>query len=246
MSKTKIFLSLVAVSLLLTGCKFPWQKASTPGPSGQEQPKGESVTEKIGSSLKEAFGLGRSMKCTYTAPEGGLTTILVKDKKVRIEGAQFGSGEGKSGGMINDGQWIYIWDNEKKEGMKYQVSALKTAAESQEEETSSLKNWADFGKWAEENEKKYSMQCSGAALADSQFVPPADVQFQDLTEMFLQIEKMKQQTQGVRDEGESTGSEEQSQIPSGLTQQLLESVRQGVAGASDTSEESPAEETPTE
>lgn len=245
MLKYKNLLLVVGVSLLLTGCKFPWQKAS-PETSGGQKPTGESVTEKIGSSLKDAFGLGKSMKCTYAAPGGAVTTIFVKDKKVRIEGAQFSTNQDLGGGMINDGEWIYIWDNTKKEGMKYQVSALKTITESQEsEEGFSLKDWANFGKWVADNEQKLAMKCSGAVLADSQFVPPADVKFQDLTEMFLQIEKMKK-TQGVEDESESTGSEEQSEAPSGMSRELLESVRQGVAGTSDTAEESPAEETPAE
>ncbi|MDP2874057.1 MAG: hypothetical protein Q8N84_02075 [bacterium] len=245
MSKAKTFLSLVGVALLLTGCKFPWQKASPEG-SGDQKPTGESVTEKIGSSLKDAFGLGKSMKCTYAAPGGAATTIFVKDKKVRIEGAQFSTNQDLGGGMINDGEWIYIWDNTKKEGMKYQVSALKTVAGDEKvEDGFSMKDWADFGKWVGDNEQKLAMKCDGALLADSQFVPPSDITFQDLTEMFLQIEKMKK-TQGVEDENESSGSEEQSGVPSGLSRELLESVRQGVAGAADTSEESPAEETPTE
>ncbi len=245
MSKTKVFLSLVVVALVLAGCKFPWQKAS-PETSGGQKQTGGSVAEKIGSSLKDAFGLGKSMKCTYTAPGGAVTTIFVKDKKVRIEGAQFSTATDMGGGMINDGEWIYIWNNTEKEGMKYQISALKTIAENQENgEEFTLKDWADFGKWVTENEKRYDMKCDGTVLADSQFVPPSDIKFQDLTEMFLQIEKMKK-TQGVEDENESSGSEEQSEAPSGLSQELLEGVRQGVAGAADTSEESPAEETPTE
>lgn len=174
------FSILIALSVLFSGCSCNLFRKPPQLPS--EEKKGE---EQKGFSLKDALTLGKSVQCTY-ATEAGKVTTWVKGNKVRVEGAGISSTEDKThkGGMINDGEWIYIWGEEDKKGVKYQISAIE-----QKEWEENIENLKDPGKWAAETEEKYKVDCQQVIVSDSQFVPPNDVEFQNLTEMF---EKMKE------------------------------------------------------
>lgn len=181
MSKKQIlttFSILISLSILLSGCSLFQRLFQRPAEEKKEE-------EQKGFSLKDALTLGKSVQCTYTTEAGEVTT-WVKGNKVRVEGLGMGATEKDThkGGMINDGEWIYIWGGEEKKGVKYQISALEQ--KEWEEDVEKLK---DPQKWATETEEKYKVNCHQVIVSDSQFVPPSDVEFQNLTEMF---EKMKE------------------------------------------------------
>ena len=180
MSKKQIittFSILISLSILLSGCSL-FQRLL-------KRPVEEKKEEQKGFSLKDALTLGKSVECTYTT-EAGQVTTWVKGNKVRVEGAGISTAEDKThkGGMINDGEWIYIWGEEDKKGVKYQISSLE-----QKEWEENVEKLKDPGKWATETEEKYKVNCQQTIVSDSKFNPPADIEFQNFTEMF---EKMKE------------------------------------------------------
>jgi hypothetical protein len=177
---------LIVLSFLFSGCsliKGLFQRSS------QEK----KVEEQGGFSLKDALTLGKSVECTYTTEDGEVTT-WVKGNKVRVEGVGMVPTGDKThkGGMINDGEWIYIWGEEDKTGVKYQISAMET--KKWEEDVEDLK---DPEKWATEAEEKYKVECKQTVVSDSKFTPPSGIEFQNLTEMFEKMEELPKELPSV-------------------------------------------------
>lgn len=159
-----------------TACSFLSKK------TGQVVPG----TEK-GFSLKDALTLGKSVQCVYTTEEGEVKT-WVKGNKVRVEGVGFGPPEAKNGqgGMVNDGEWIYIWGGEEKTGIKYRLSAME-----QQDWAKDVEEWQDPQQWAAGIEDKYKVSCNQTTVSDNIFTPPADVQFQNMTEMLEKVGELE-------------------------------------------------------
>lgn len=176
----KIILLLI-LAFLLAGCTNPFKK--TEG-SGQQE------TSEKGFSLKNALSLGKSVKCTYETGQGEMTT-WVKGKKTRVEGWGFGM-QGGNGGMINDGEWIYMWGDKPDSGMKYKISALEEVDNQEEKDWGGVEDWKDVEKWAESVEQKYKVDCKTTVVNDNKFTPPADIQFKNLTETFEKMQKWEE------------------------------------------------------
>jgi hypothetical protein len=184
--KLKTTILLILLPILLAGCTLPGAlKNNQPAGSSPASPTAKQDAKQEGWSLKNALSLGQSVKCSYTTEQGEVTT-WVKDKKVKVEGLGVSTTEksGK-GGMINDGEWIYIWNDADKSGMKYKLAALVT----DEQKNESVDEWKNPEKWANDVEGKYKTTCGPEVLSDNAFVPPSDITFKDLTESF---EKMKE------------------------------------------------------
>jgi hypothetical protein len=152
-----------------------------------------------GFSLKDALTLGKSVQCTYTTEEGEVKT-WVKGNKVRVEGVGFAPQEAKNGqgGMINDGEWIYIWGGEEKTGIKYKLSAME-----QQDWAKDVQELKDPQQWAAGVEEKYKISCNETMVADNLFSPPSDIEFQDMSEMFEKVGELDKSFQ----EGEQLDEE---------------------------------------
>lgn len=177
-------LLITLLPLLLVGCTFPWQKPVTPG--GEQTTPAAQTQE--GWSLTKALSLGESVKCTFKS-EQGETNSWVKGKKMKVIGSGFG--QSGNGGMVNDGEYIYIWGDNNQEGMKYKLSALAQKDQANPAENQ-FEEWKDPGKWASEVENKYKTECSKVVLSDNEFIPPANITFKDLTEVFEQMKNYQQ------------------------------------------------------
>lgn len=203
MNKYSNILLLVGFSLVLAGCNFnTGQNTSTQTPN-------QSQTNQTAFDLKSALSRGESLKCTYTTDQGTMTS-LIKGKKVRVEGAMFGSQNNGNGGMINDGENIYIWNNQDKQGTKYKLSALPSPTDNPQNQ--GVNQMKDAEKWAAEVQSKYKVDCQPGSINDNQFVPPSDISFQDMTQA---LDKMKELQK-------SLPSFNPGQIPSGLPQGIQE------------------------
>lgn len=177
MKINKIIFTAIISLFLLTSCNLPAKKQT-------KQPTSQKEEQKQGFSLKNALSLGKSIKCVYKMNDEE-STIWIKGKKMRMEGG--GLEEGGKGGMINDGEWIYIWNDKDKKGMKYKISSLNELGE----QTKQISQWKDVDKWAMETEEKYKASCHPVVISDSKFSLPDGIEFQDLTAMFEKVQKMK-------------------------------------------------------
>lgn len=170
---------VVLLPLLLAGCTYPWQKP-VQKESGQATEQGQ---KEEGWSLKKALSLGESIKCTFKS-EQGETNSWVKGNKMKVIGSNFG--KSGNGGMINDGEYIYIWGDNEKDGMKYKLSALQQEDQGKPVDNQ-FESWKNPEKWASEVESKYKTECGKVVINDNEFVPPDNVTFKDLTETFEQM-----------------------------------------------------------
>lgn len=133
--------------------------------------------------FKKALSLGESIKCTFKS-EQGETNSWVKGNKMKVIGSNFG--KSGNGGMINDGEYIYIWGDNEKDGMKYKLSALQQEDQGKPVDNQ-FESWKNPEKWASEVESKYKTECGKVVINDNEFVPPDNVTFKDLTETFEQM-----------------------------------------------------------
>lgn len=141
----------------------------------------------------------------YTTEQGEVKT-WVKDNKVRVEGVGFGvpGTAGNQGGMVNDGEWIYIWGGEEKTGVKYKLSAME-----QQDWAKDVQEWKDPQQWAAGVEEKYQISCNETMVADNLFSPPSDIEFKDMSEMF---EKTAELEKSLPQEGAQLDEEKMKEL----------------------------------
>ncbi|KKS94917.1 MAG: hypothetical protein UW68_C0008G0023 [Candidatus Collierbacteria bacterium GW2011_GWB1_44_6] len=167
----KNLLLVIAAALILSGCTlFP--SASTPI-TGTEEQKAE--------KLAQIIARGGQADCQITnLTDNTSTQIIVSGKKMKVVGSDFG--EGKTGTMINDTVYSYIWTEGEKTGIKTKLEPEEAITPS-EENGEIEENAVDSKVSTYEDETKYKMDCSQRSVSDSEFTPPADVVFTDLSEM---------------------------------------------------------------
>ncbi|EKD52641.1 MAG: hypothetical protein ACD_61C00282G0003 [uncultured bacterium] len=172
----KKLIFILPVALFLSGCTlFP----SAPI-TGTEEQKAEKLAQIISS--------GGQANCKVTnLSDGTGTQIIVSGKKMKIVGSDMG--EGKQGTMINDTLYTYIWSEGEKVGYKMKVEAETpeepTGTPAQPEQFDTNQQTADY-----EDTTKYKMDCTRGNVSDSEFTPPADVEFTDFADMLRSVPTM--------------------------------------------------------
>jgi hypothetical protein len=172
-------------SLLLTGCK----PKSTSSAQLQDEKK-PSVSQETLKTWMDAANLGSGLECSVEDVESkSAATYAVKGKKIRVKGFTLADDNSQTnvGEMIIDGSTIYSWDEQTKQGIK---SSLRSD-EDLESLAPNTPNFTNEDSVKAFNEKGYKLDCTPTAVDDSQFTPPADVQFQDFEAM---IEESMQKT----------------------------------------------------
>lgn len=160
---------ILPVALFLSGCTlFP----SAPI-TGTEDQKAEKLAQIISS--------GGQANCKITnLSDDTSTQITVSGKKMKMVGSDLG--EGKRGTMINDTLYTYIWNEGEKIGYKMKVESEDrqepTGAPTQPEQFDTSKQTVGY-----DDATKYRMDCTRGNVSDSEFTPPADVEFTDFADM---------------------------------------------------------------
>jgi uncharacterized protein YxeA len=175
----------------------------------QAEQTGKTEDSGIGSEIKKGLldlmTTGAGTKCTVE-DKSGKYTMYAKGDKAKVEGIDFAPSipgnepKGEPGMMINDGTWAYMWSG--KEGMKFNIKDMEETAKDVSSQPSSdsqekATDWKDWVKEMQNSGAKY--ECSAAVLSDADFVPPADVKFQDWEELMKSMMQGFQQNmpQGV-------------------------------------------------
>lgn len=163
--------------------------------------------EKVEQSLKNLMASGQAQKCTVkmTSEEAGdlKSEIWIKGKKMKqITKSETlgGGGEPMTMYVISDGEWMYNWSDKTDQGMKMKVEEIE---KDEQEVTENSKGQAVD--W----ETKLDYQCQATNIADSEFVPPASVEFVDwVTEAAGMQEKIEEQLKKLGITGVPEGEEE--------------------------------------
>lgn len=121
-------------------------------------------------SIKDAMSKSLSLKCEY---KNGETTIVayIKGDSVRVDSL---GGENNTGNVIMKDNKLWSWDDKEGEGI-----IMPLAQPTGEQKSGSEQIIADL-----EKEKQY---CHTAVVADSMFIPPTNIKFQDLSDMLKEI-----------------------------------------------------------
>jgi len=170
---------------------------------------GQSTAEKVQQKLFDWLTTGAGAKCFVEDPRMGQVTIYASGEKAKVEGFSFmpmsspnsiessqQSPKEEKGTMLNDGQWVYMWSG--KSGIKFNIEEMKKMSEefgaSQENQNQNQQEAMDWKGWAKKiDEGNVKYNCSPATLSESDFNPPADVQFQDWGEIMRGFMKMSEE-----------------------------------------------------
>jgi len=176
----KKVIAIVAVVLVLgVGGYLLWKSQGAKAPSGvqtgTETPSGLK-------SLKELIAAGVAQKCTFsTSNESGSSegTTFVAGGKMRGDFTSVVAGKTTKSHMIVDGNTNYIWTDGEKTGFK---TTFEETESSGGEGTSGSPETTAEGQT--DLNQKVDYKCSAWVTDLSQFAPPSDVQFTDLSQMF--------------------------------------------------------------
>lgn len=172
-------IAIVVIGLLLMNQKKG--SLSVPG----QKTTGSAIT-----SIKDALGAGTAGKCEYTDAQGKTGTVYAKGGKVRVEG--YGQGD-ETSLSIYTGEKSYVWNPTTKKGFAFTIPQTTPTAQ-----TTPVDSQGDLNKTVEAL-NNYKQKCTNESVADSMFVPPADVTFQDFSAI------MQKNTQNIQEQLQKTG-----------------------------------------
>lgn len=162
---------------------------------------------------------GESVECTLEAPTGTMK-MFAKGESVLIEGVPyFGlqnvgdeniDEQNNSGFSLTSGDWMYMWDQEKLEGMKFNLKEMEELGAELGEEEAEQQTWEDqVGAWEEEG---VTYDCKKTNLPDELFEEPKDVEFTDMAEMMRGFADFGKNMQMQMEEGGAFDPEKMEEL----------------------------------
>jgi len=138
---------------------------------------------------------GQPVTCTYTFDdESGSQsgTVYLDTAGERMRGnfhMTQSNGDSWDGYVIKDSEWLYSWGGPfGNQGTKIKISATETDADTDDQNSEQT---------FDEN-KEADYDCSSWSVESQMFVPPSDIQFQDLSETMMQIQEMTTDVSDVK------------------------------------------------
>lgn len=197
---------LVGSVVLLGGCLKSPQTASVTVEDGQPSMESLSEWQKIG----DAMQAGKSVKCEMVNTETQQTgQYFMKGEKVRFDMTDPENVE-TTGSFLTDAEFIYTWNDTKKEGVKFPVpepgEQQPEAAQEQE-----APDFSQESSWDEYQNQGYTVTCSIESFDESLLTPPTDVTFTDMSAFMQNVQ--------------STGPGS-TQVPAEMSQEQLEQLMQ--------------------
>lgn len=180
---------LVTSGLVLAGCGNQQQATQTSREMMRE-----------GQEMAEAVRSGQPTYCKVAMDDGsGTMEYWMKNGKMKAMGKGVASaqeGGSEVGAMINDGVYMYIWSEGETTGVKMKVPTEEEVKEAQADAEAFAKNMPDFEDQTTIDEyeaKGYQVNCKQMNISDNEFVPPAEITFQDFEAMMEEgFKEMKQ------------------------------------------------------
>jgi len=137
---------------------------------------------------------GKTVECKVSSPDGEMI-IKTKNEVVRMEGVQYFSpdssakqSKAENGVMLTIGDWMYMWDDLIKEGVKMNFKELEEIKQEESEiENGSRKEWDEMVNEWENADVVY--ECKEVSLDDELFAEPKDIDFIDLSALIINMPK---------------------------------------------------------
>lgn len=170
---SKLIIGIVVVVLLaLLGFgafKFLKKGASTMVPGGSQ-------SGNVFTSIKDALSKSVSLQCDYSDANGIKTTAYIKAGAIRSDTT--GKTPEESGSAIIKDKKMYFWNSQG--GFTMDFKDTETTAPS----TAPSKSGGEKPQDIMNSLEQYKDSCKPAVVSDSLFTPPANVKFQDFSQMF--------------------------------------------------------------
>ncbi|KKQ56075.1 MAG: hypothetical protein US75_C0010G0021 [Candidatus Woesebacteria bacterium GW2011_GWC1_38_13] len=191
--KILIVVSVAVFAVLILAIYLFSEKSKTSNTkiSGDLQRTAEEPSSQM--SLKELIAKNIPQKCEMTYSDGAVSTSVemwIKGEKFKqvtvMESPELGS---KKMGAVSDGEYIYSWDEETRQGSKILIEETQeTNIDAENVQVSQNVDW----------EARFDYKCSPAAISDADLTPPSDVSFMDMN---AEIQKAQDQLENMNLQG---------------------------------------------
>ncbi len=132
-------------------------------------------TSNVFESIQDALSKSLSLKCVYKDEKGVQTTTYIKGGAVRVNMEGIKDNE-QPGSIILKDKKMYMWNEVSKTGFTYTITEPVVTPGTDKLPTVDNKDASVLAEI-----EKYKDSCKTEVIADSFFVPPADVKFQDMS-----------------------------------------------------------------
>ena len=132
-------------------------------------------TSNLFDSIQDALSKSLSLKCVYKDEQGVQTTTYIKGGAVRVNMEVIEDKEQPNSIILKDKK-MYMWNEISKTGFTYTITEPKVTPGTDKSPTVDNKNASVLA-----GIEKYKNSCKTEVVADSFFVPPTDVKFQDMS-----------------------------------------------------------------
>lgn len=179
---------IVLLVLVIGGWLFFSSKKTAVAPVEKTSEEANTLTEEktgVISSIKDAMGLGKTMQCTYSGPEG-TSTVYVDGEKFKT----IAEASGSKMTVLFDGKTQYYWDNGTKQGYSISIACLEEFNKSVPETKQEGSKQSQLEDFKSNLDTVDNAQCTEAKGID--FTVPTDVTFTDQCAMMKQAVQMMQ------------------------------------------------------
>jgi len=198
----KIILPLVLV-VFLAGAGFLISKNKSQTAEIGISPAGEAIQEGqqnkenfFKGSLKGLLGLGKSVKCTWSAVDEDATiegVVYVSGQQTRTETKIQAPETNMTMYFLTDGESAYSWGNDQAQGYKFNMADFEDETSVEELEDD---DQAEANEYQEAWSNEYEYQCENWKADNAVFAVPTNITFTDMGEQMQQMqeqaEEMKQ------------------------------------------------------
>lgn len=174
----------------LVGAGYYFMAVATK-PQQMQQPK-TPITQQpqktMFGSIKDALTKAVSLKCEYDDDKGVHTVTYIKAGSVRVMTSKTTTTKSEANDIILKDKTMYMWNPQTKKGFSYSFESqtVVSTAPTQAATSPSMMVSPAAGDKKEEflaMLNKFKDSCAQASVEDSMFVPPEDVQFQNMDSM---------------------------------------------------------------
>ena len=164
-------------------------------------------------SPQDLLAMNKKQKCEWEDEEGNRGVVYTDGEKVRIDMSSANQPEQGQSSVINDTEWMYIWNSNSDQGQKYPADEFEEQQFDQEEtgEPEPVEEEIDT---AETYDRDYEMSCSNWKVDQSKFVPPESVTFEDMSVYLEQMEQQMNQMEEQMNQMEEQSQQVQEQLQS--------------------------------
>lgn len=188
----KLIIGVVVVLLLGAGAYYLYSQMNvSPMKKVTESVmKGKDSAGNMFTSIKDAMGKSMSLSCDYTNDDGAHVVTYVKAGAVRVQTDDPKSKEGVQNILLKDSK-MYMWSETTKAGFMYTIKAPESVSPqptlTRDIESETGLSSGDKQESVLAQIEKFKDSCKAGTVADSMFVVPTDVKFQDMDVMMKQV-----------------------------------------------------------